>query len=331
MTGGMLTAGCNSSVTPSTSSTASPAAAVASLPAASHRVVAAFKVGALLGGIAVGDGWVWATNQNSTVVGSGTNGTTPALLRIDPATNAVSATLNLPSNPAEVEVVGKHIEVHIVDQVLQVDPATMSVAGRYSLPAHGDDPGILSQLAGSSWIIYPHDGTLVRLDPTTRAPGATLRLTASAAGELVPTGVGAQSGSLWAAMGDKVARIDPANASVVATYPLPCSSTGDIEAGSRGVLWIICDSGRLLQLDAATGSTRALATSVPTAQNMTVHGDDLWVGTYRGGLWHVDTVADRVVDRVDLNGVTAHVVEDGDTLWAVSGANDLTRINAAAS
>jgi len=330
------TAGCSSSTRSGSSST--PVTAVAGAIASptsgpadttARRVVASFKVGAKIGPIAVGDGWLWATNANGTVVGEGSNGTTPSLMRLDATSHAVTATVDLATNPWTIVVAGGQVYVGLSGGLVAVDAATMRVTGQYSAPG---DPTAMAATPGTVWVAYAHDGTVVRFDTTSHAVTATTRITTAAVamqqerGE--PASLVVAGGAVWASMDaeGRVARIDPASARITATYALPTGAGGFMAAAPDGSIWMT-SLGRLVHIDTRTGASQALTVELPGAGALVARDREVWVVGAASKLYHVDVAASRVVETVAFTGGPVAIADDGDAMWIASLANDLTHVD----
>ena len=97
------------------------------------------------GGITVGAGSVWIVTKPS------------ALVRIDPRTNAVSATIQLPSGSDNPIFSDGFVWVSSFehDQLLKVDPASGTIAGTIAV---GPKPRFLTVGAGSVWTLNQGTG-----------------------------------------------------------------------------------------------------------------------------------------------------------------------------
>jgi streptogramin lyase len=144
-----------------------------------------------------------------------------------------------------------------------VDPATNRIADVVDLPAPaaGTEAGASAVLvaAGSVWLAV-QEGQLLELDPASRELREVTDGGASVeAGQLAVAG-----GSVWAARGLLLHRVDPKAGTVTATVSDPERSgvlaTG--LAGGAGGLWLLGSGAgeELYRLDPATGRTRAMAT-----------------------------------------------------------------------
>jgi hypothetical protein len=330
-----LTAACGSSTStgsPVSSQTSPTAAGAQPADATARRLVASVKVGAKIGPVAAGGGWIWATNESSTVVGQGSNGTTPSLLRIDPSSGAVSASVALPSDAMGLLVSGGVVHVSLRGTLLDVDPASMHVLGRWAIP--GDDvPLSLAAVPGAVWIGFPHSGTMVRFDLARHAVTATVVVASAQAAAADGEGGSPQAmvvagGSLWATVDatGRLARVDPGSARLLASYPLPGGHAGALAPAADGSLWVI-GGDHLVHVDTATGASRVLATTVSNAGPMVLRGNDMWVMGAGPALDHVDLATGRVVETVAITGAVVDMADDGGTLWIASLANNLSRVS----
>ena len=161
------------------------------------------------GGITVGDGAVWIVAKPSVVAK-----TTPTLVRIDPATNAVVKSFPLPSESENPMYSDGFIWVSSYghDQLLKVDPATGKVLK--AIPV-GPKPRFLTAGAGSIWTLNQGDGTVSRVDATTGNVVATIACGVPGGGGEITFG----DGFVWATMFDfPLTKIDPATSKVAAQW-----------------------------------------------------------------------------------------------------------------
>jgi hypothetical protein len=184
---------------------------VAHVDPATGEVVADIRVPGTgdYGRIAVGQGSVWVTAPELRPDGSRGN-----LVRIDPATDEVTATMNI-GGPIQGLAVGDGsvwvtVPDDVASTVYRVDPSTERVADsiRVSVAA-----GSVLLAEGSVWVNHEWAGGSVdRIDPAT----------GDVVDELdVPNVQAAGAGSLWGASGEAVIRIDPESGDVLARIPLP--------------------------------------------------------------------------------------------------------------
>jgi YVTN family beta-propeller protein len=96
---------------------------------------------------------VWITTRNGTLV------------RIDPATNAIAATVKLPSAAlGDPAVVGGKVWVPLVraNAVVLVDPATNTVVQTVKV---GTGPFVVTEIGGEAWIPSWKGANIWRLRP----------------------------------------------------------------------------------------------------------------------------------------------------------------------
>jgi branched-chain amino acid transport system substrate-binding protein len=168
--------------------------------------------------LVVGVGAIWAINPDSTIsrldpqsgkvvarvptsvveIAAGPNGVLwglrpppkPGLVRVDPRTNAVTATIRIGSEGLSDIAVGAGA-VWVSDQngfVWRIDPGRRATQRTIAV-AKGVDS--LAFGSGSLWAVNPFEGTLSRIDPTTNVVSKTIAIGGT------PRDVTAGDGSLW--------------------------------------------------------------------------------------------------------------------------------------
>ena len=171
------------------------------------------------GGITVGAGSVWMVTKPS------------ALIRIDPKTNAVAATVQLPSgsdNPAFGDgFVWVSSFEH--DQLIKVDPASNTVVA--TIPV-GPKPRFLTVGAGSVWTLNQGDGTISRVDMKSDKVVATISCGIPGSGGEITFG----AGSVWATLFDfPLTQVDAATNKVVKQW---AGQGGDGMRFGFGSIWL---------------------------------------------------------------------------------------------
>ncbi|HEV7524295.1 MAG TPA: hypothetical protein VGP92_04980, partial [Acidimicrobiia bacterium] len=187
----------------------------------SQTSVTDVPIGAIGADLTTGAGAVWATDAK---LGN--------LLRIDPSTNKVTATIPVGATPDSVIVDQNGVWVaNRLPQgtVKRIDPATNTVVA--TIPV-GAEPDQVAAGAGSVWSANRADGTISRIDPATNQVVARI----SVGGH--PKSVIAGAGAIWVSesSGNTVLRIDPATNTVTATVTVgQRPEHGAVGAGS---IWI---------------------------------------------------------------------------------------------
>jgi YVTN family beta-propeller protein len=317
--------------TPSPTTTATPAATAtaaaiepaptvapsptATLPPAG-QVVATIPVGDGPGEMAVGAGSIWVVNS-----GDG------SLSRIDPATNAVTATIPVGSPATDTLFIfvrsnGEQVWVlNLVDETLQrIDPATNQVAATLPRP---DLPGVLTLPYGpfavaddgALWLAYEQNGWVARVDPVTGQITAAL--------EVDEPSVATAAGAVWViGTGDRtVLRLDPATAEVVATIEM--DGTPRRIAETAGAVWVglwsgvgLVEDGRVLRIDPTTNEVVAevtIATSNPF--EMAAGPTGVWAIDFRAGrLYQIDQSTNELVGTMGVPPGIGITESDG-SVW----------------
>jgi hypothetical protein len=151
------------------------------------------------GGITVGAGSVWIVTKPSNLV------------RIDPKSNAIAATVVLPSESDNPTFADGFVWVSSFghDQLLKVDPASNTVVA--TIPV-GPKPRFLTVGSGSVWTLNQGDGTVSRVDIKTGKLVATIQCGIPGPGGEITYG----ADSVWAAIFDfPLTQIDAKSNTVV--------------------------------------------------------------------------------------------------------------------
>jgi Tol biopolymer transport system component len=302
------------------------------------RVTATISVGAFPRAVAVGEGAVWATVDNANggpddhlllkidlttneiletvpmpevgdlAAGSGALWTTSweggesVLLRIDPATTEVDATIPLGSNASNVEVGFDGVWVTVTTEgdgpageVLRIDPVSNEIVARISIDGGWPRDVVVGE--GSVWV-YGHS----KLEEH-----------------------GWVASSLW--------RIDPVTNELMGTVLEQNGFLGDGSylpddvSVAEGWVWAADDRGNGLRIDPATGASSTFE----------VHGGFAWPFlAYEGHIFFglepvriLDTGTLEVVASVALDSQVADAVLDPatGTLWIANYERSVTRID----
>jgi virginiamycin B lyase len=171
------------------------------------------------GGITVGAGSIWLVIKPSTLV------------RIDPSTNAVIASIPLPSGSENPLFSDGFVWISSFEHnaLLKVDPDSASVVATISI---GPKPRFLTTGAGSIWTLNQGDGTVSRVDEKTGKLIAAITCGVPGQGGEITFG----AGHVWVTMFDfPITEIDPANNKVVKQWSGP---GGDGLRFGLGSLWL---------------------------------------------------------------------------------------------
>ncbi len=217
------------------------------------------------------------------------------LVRIDPKTLAVVATIPVGQSPEGVVVAAGAVWVanHRAGTVSRIDPATNQIVA--TIPA-GDagpsGPQWVASISGSIWVGVPNVSSVVRIDPTTNAVVATVVVPYPA----YPCGGFALgSGAVWMSScfeQTSIARVDPATNAVSSTTDLDSFSGQPFVVDSR-VWFPVADyrsasgepvAGAVLRIDPATNTVdRSVAVDLAFQPGGTVAaGGSIWLADDSG-------------------------------------------------
>jgi YVTN family beta-propeller protein len=199
------------------------------------------------------EGSLWAAISSIDASGGYLPG---SVLRIDPASGAVLATIPVGKTP--FAFASSPGAIWVADyrdgSVVRIDPVTNTVAATVALG--GRSTGVAYDF-GSVWVSNEQTGAISRIDPATNKVVATVPTIGGAEG--VATGAGA----VWVAnygaealpLG-AVSKIDPATNTVVTAYPVVGHPLFITQGG--GSLWLSMDgTPEVVRVDLATPGTLA--------------------------------------------------------------------------
>ncbi len=311
----------------------------ADLPIAG-QLSATVSVGVSPLAIAVGHGAVWVYND--------LDGT---LARIDPATDAVVATIPiatpLASAPPDlllerqaspdlaIDATSVWVNKPQEQAVVQIDPQTNTIIATIPLDAKATSIAV----DGSSlWVSLFSMSSVVRIDTTTGAVVATIPNVPAAAG------IAVDHDGVWVAnyVGDTVTRIDPATNEVVARISVSWSgapitgmdsglAASEVLANEHGVWVTLRFANHIARIDPATN---LLAAAIPVGilpRSLASDVRGVWVGHQSStGVLLLDPATNQVVAAVpatDDPNQLAWITLWENTLWATrSPTNDVARI-----
>ena len=280
---------------------------VAVIDAESNRVVGSVSVGIRPGPVAAGAGAVWVGNLDDRT-----------LSRIDPATQAVAATVSLdrrtPTGVAADEVAvwvahGRLGELSRVDpqfnQLGQTIEVTAAEAGG------GGQQGSVATGAGYIWAAYG-ESTVAQVDP------APMRVAASSFAGSVPAALVVARGAIWVAnSGDStVSRFDP---TTFVEGPLRTISVGSLPSGiayGAGALWVAnSGDGTVTRIDPSTYSTTTITVGGQPA-GIAAEDDAVWVSNRAGGtVSRIGPETREVVKTIAVGAAPAGVAVAEGRVW----------------
>ena len=247
--------------------------------------------------------------------------TTDSIQRIDPNTNELVATIEVPAGPAELAVAGGSVWAANGDEnkLFRIDPKRNAIVQTIQGPGY---PASLTSGAGHLWAVNPIDGIVTELDPSTGAVIGTVALPPG--GPVAATFARAGESGLWlswATGGGNAVHVDPRSkrATAVQIGPALLVQINDFAPAGPETLWVYApSSSNPLQL--------AVYEVDPREPDLS-QAEEAPVGTYIGtlaadakGVWATDFDGDEVV-HVDrgTRRVDRRVTVGSAPLWITVG------------
>lgn len=196
-----------------------------------------------------------------------------SLLRIDPSTNKVVATISLGDDAAPEGVAvadgAAWVAEHHQGAVVRIDPATNTVVARVNVSPAGAD-GPLEMAAGPTgiWVNVPNENRVVHIDPSTNS---IVGFVGESGQPIV------DDTSVWVETSTGLDRIDPSTEHVIAHVPLPGPNAWG--AAGMGSVWVTTTGG-LARVDEATNRLVGLLPDVINA-DIAITAGSVWLSYYR--------------------------------------------------
>lgn len=284
------------------------AAQIVRLPLDSLPIVARIPVPARPDWLAMGFGSVWVVDYRP-----------PSLVRIDPNTNQVVASIPLSGHAClGIAVTASALwvadcEYHVV---AEIDPAKNTVVRTLTVDFNVDDEGAFAAVDGSLWL-FVTDSTakgalLERIDPVSGRVQARVGV---GAGSYVVAG---DSTALWVSSthGAALERIDPTKNAVVANVPV--TPRPKFLAVGAGGVWVLHQrTGSVSAIDVTTNEfTASVPAGVPTPWGDIATGAGaVWVSVDGTPVTRIDP-ATHVVTHQFVGGSGADAIRFGfGSLW----------------
>lgn len=252
------------------------------------------------------------------------------LLRIDPTTNTIAASVTLkPATAAyqglAVNKAGLWITDWDASLLERFDPTTLEQVA--SIDVGPNPKGVLATDSGI-WVANTRGGSVDRIDATTNTVAATIEV--GPTGPSGPNWFGEGLGSIWVGVPNaaSVVRIDAATNDVLATIGgLGTTPCGGIAVDPAAVWISSCDVGNLLgRIDPTTNSFVTSVDLGGRAYTMALVAGAPWTWPTGGVLVRIDPAA-NAIDRAIAPG-SRYGPEGGDVLvaagsiWLTDGSNN---------
>jgi streptogramin lyase len=260
-------------------------------------------------GILVTDTAIWVHNFDS-----------GNLLRIDPHTNQVVATIPVASGSGQVANEAGYIWTlghdQISSSIWKVDPQTNRVVDVIALSYPN---AYLVASPGAIWVVSVGTQTITRIDSHTDKVVARFS---------VPSGLGWISygaGSLWVCgfLSGTVTRIEPSSYRALKTWNIGSQQGGQCDAivALDNTVWVEANGGTMFRIDPATNTLGASPTTVPDQLDVGIAVDSHQAWVYSSSaLYRLDPQTNQVTGTLAVNSGAGIELGDG-AVWLVT--NDL--------
>jgi ABC-type transport system substrate-binding protein/class 3 adenylate cyclase/streptogramin lyase len=269
---------------------------------ASGRIVASTSLHASPNAVASGAGSIWVALSNSGLVE-----------RIDPQTNAVQQTINVPGGPSAIAVGGGFVWVaeSLAGTVVQIDP-TANGGQRVATIHVGNGPTGIAYGFGAVWVANSIDQTVVRIDPANGHTSKPISVDAGA------DAVAAGDGAVWVTSqaAGVLSKVDPVARSVTGTTSVGHEPVA--VATGPGAVWVAnSEDGTVDRIDPATGGLKGVISveQAPNGVAVEADGNVLVSNELSGTLSEIDPQKSQPVNTVTVGGTPQGVAFEGVTAY----------------
>ena len=270
------------------------------------------------------DGLVWVAWQG---IGPDT------LIGIDPATARITRRVGTEDVWGNLAIAAGGLWTAGADLVVRIDPRT----GRPdSIPLpEGSHPADVVLAEGSIWVANNGDGTVLRIDPASRAVTASVQVVEAGSIDN-PLRLAAGGGAVWvvALFGrHSLHRIDPASNTVTARAEDVGDGTVGVAFG-EGSVWIAgVHDGTIYRVDPETLQVLARIPVDNRPVAVVVGAGAVWVGKLGDGtVDRIDPASNRVVASFPVGGEPAGLAAANGSIWVLNrGDRSIARIDPEAS
>jgi streptogramin lyase len=253
------------------------------------------------------------------------NGPTMTVTRLDPRTDAVTATISTP-DPASVVSAGAGaiwVTSFPGNSLTQIDPQLNRVTRTISLAPKGAGPIGVTVFRGFVWVAN-HNGdpttSVTKIDPTTMRVVDVIPVgNTNSAG---PVWLVSSAGSIWTNVNSSpnvVVRINPRTDRVVATIPAPGACT-QLAANDTSVWGASgedpsCPPG-VTRIDPATNKVTKTFHDLGATDALALYQGSLWYGTtFNRTLGRIDTRTNKVVSVLNMPGPAFNMTAGAHAIW----------------
>lgn len=247
---------------------------------------------------------------------------------IDTSTNQVVADVAVGTHPVGIAARGHDVWVANTNDgtVSRIDSSTRRVTKTISAGGPATDVVVLGPK--TIWTGNGSSGMLARLSPDLPEPIETVDLRGG--DRLAPNavyGLASGAGSLWAASGGSVVRLNPRSGKVVKRIAVPKAPVA--VAYGLGAVWVATSPDRLVRIEPRTNKP-SFATAVGYPAAVAVGRGSVWAGsqsTSPGAVAQLDPATLQLVERYPVPGPTAIAVTASGVWVASRVANAVYRLD----
>jgi len=206
-----------------------------------------------------------------------------------------------PSGPTTIDV----------NSAAAFDLRTGALSGQASVGAR---PGQIAGGRGAVWVTHTEDGTVSRIDPSTKRVVQTITVRAG------PTGIAVGEEAVWVADSQDrtVSRINPDTNSVVKTIPVGNGPTG-VTVG-EGAVWVANSlDNTVARIDPASNEVQKIIPVGGSPVAVAVARGAVWVAESTGGtVSRIDPDSNEVVGSIRVGNGPRAVAASSDSVWVAN-------------
>jgi DNA-binding beta-propeller fold protein YncE len=243
--------------------------------------------------------------------------TSDGVARIDPATDAIVATITAGAFPHRLVVAAGSLWVTVADPttLVRIDLATNKIVARIPIGS----PMALAAADGGVWVAGATAGSIVFVDARTNTSTTSI-----AVGD-APSGIVVFEGELWATSGARrLVRVDTSTSLKSTSVDLPGTDEVKVVVAALGRIWF-AGHDSVTMYDPATGKVGRHA--VPNYPTITFDGRDLWVASgWNSTIQRIDPNSFAVLGQqtlpIDQSQWAAPVAVGAGSIWIRSYERD---------
>ena len=264
----------------------------------------------------VGEGAVWAVSEAES-----------ALMRIDPARNAIVARITVVSPDSTAAGDGAvWLTYPSSNTVVRIDPDTNKETARIHV---GPQPSGIALSPGAVWVADGGGPSVSRIDPMTNRVVATIRVGPRQYCCAEHMSLIASGGKVWVAVpnANEIVGIDPKTNDLVATLHLPYSPCAFLDADRHDV-WAAgggC-ADAVGRIDTRTKALTALVVE-PHAVGLALAFGSVWTAVIdSGNVDRIDLHTGRLIARLHVGGTPVRLGVGFGSIWVNDDNGRVLRI-----